>query len=343
MKHLYVLIMTLAILITACSGASELPQEDSSISSEVETMATATLKVTEAEIPPAESNPYSTEIIGGNEESLRKFLVYEVDGVYGSSAWGTIVSINSLPENIPVEIPVTDQMEVIGSIARAIQKAQSVAQNHNFYTIFMESDLSISETQEQYTQLLENEGWWAKPMLDADIPGFAPDQNDHKVFAYCTEDSNAFLEVNIFEISEDITTLRLDLDTEPDPGQCMQMNETESFDPVPGIYNLFPELKAPADAIVEDAGGARASFDNAETTSQINSTLSMETLLTHYNNQLKNANWEMISQTYDNETAWSRWTLKDDAGETWRGFFIIYDMSPENDSLRLSLQIFRGE
>ena len=342
MKRLYLLITAFAILITACSRASDVSQEDIiAPQQEKETIEiVATERAVEEEILSVESIEYGAEIIGGDEESLRKFLIYEVDGVYGSSPWRTVVTINSLPNNLPVEIPVSDRIEVIGSIARA---TQNVVEKHNFYTIFLESDLSLNEAQELYAELLEHKDWMAKFMPDFEVHGFAPDQSNHKVSIYCSNENKAVLEVNMFEISENITSLRLDLNTEPEPGQCTDMNEMGEFDPVPGIYKLFPALRAPNDAIVEDAGEARASFGKAETISQINTTLAMETLLEHYNNQLENANWEMISQTHDDETAWSRWSFKDDEGETWRGFFIIYDMSPENDSLQLSLQIFRGE
>lgn len=343
MKRLYLLTMAFAILITACSSVSNVSQESTiAPQQEKEVVETATI-ATEEEMFSVENTKHDAEIIGGNEESLRKFLTYEVDGVYGSSPWRTVVNINSLPNNLSVEIPVSDRIEVIGSIARAIQRTQNIVERHNFYTIFLESNLSLNETQELYTQLLDSKGWKANSMPDFEMHGFSPNQNNHKVLIYCTDDNKTVLEVNIFEVSENTTSLRLDLNTEPDLGQCVDRGEMGEFDPVPSIYKLFPSLVTPDEAVVEDSGDTSASLDKARTTTRIRTNLEMDSLLEHYNNQLENANWEMLSQNYDDETAWSKWSFKDDEGVAWSGFFIIFKMSTENDSHQISLQIFRNE
>lgn len=336
MKRLYLLTMVLAVLIAACSGASEIPSEDIVVLQE---------EGTEKEDVSLEEGTYGVEIIGGDEDSIRKFLLHQINEMNGDASIKTVVNIGDLPEDLPVEVPLSDNVKFVGSIARASFGMRGITDKHNFYTIFLESDLPLNETQELYSQLLENEGWQAKSRSEFEAHGFDAGYNNNQFSSFCTEDDETFLELFTSKIDKNLTSLRLHVFTEPDFGMCMDMSEMSEFGgPMgPEAFMLIPALKAPSDALIQNSGGGGGGPYDAQSTARIKTNLGSKELLEHYNQQLEDSDWILLSQNNSDEEAWSKWSFNDDEGEKWIGFLVMLNLSEESNSWYMTLQVFRSE
>jgi len=89
--------------------------------------------------------------------------------------------------------------------------------------------------------------------------------------------------------------------------------------------SLIPALEAPPDVQISGSGAGGSSDGSAYNTADLLTSLSIDALLSHYNDQMEQAGWELVDQGTSEVVAWSAWKLIDEAGDEWGGNLIVMD------------------
>jgi hypothetical protein len=72
----------------------------------------------------------------------------------------------------------------------------------------------------------------------------------------------------------------------------------------------------------------------------LETSLTAEELLAHYNAQLKEAGWELVDQGLTEVVGWSAWKLADKDGKEWGGTLMVMEkpLIPERRFALLSVE-----
>ncbi len=324
MKKLLTLLVVLTFALTSCTGASEIAQKNTSTDLASEPNS------------PVDSNPNPVmdpvEIIGGDEEALREFLSSWFGQMYPYRKGSTqkeAVYIGSLPDDMPYDLPVPNEVRIIGSVTGAWTD----------YMLVFDTDLSAQEIREFYAQNLIKDGWREEEQNV--IPGgFVEDKNQTLYIGYCHEENDAYLGIETPLLANGKTALRLNLDLTPEYN-CGPVLNTHGY----GVDYLLPQLGAPKGAIMQ-MGGSSSGDREAETTASLKTDLSPVELVEFYNQQLEAAGWELQTSTSAQAddggggAAWSIWKFTDEEGRNWNGSLMVLRTSAEDDtfaSLRVKL------
>lgn len=266
------------------------------------------------------------EVVGGDEASLREFIrQWMAPGGYpGSSIEDMTVYVGSTPESSPYDLPVPENVRIVGSITGGWVD----------YQLLYDSDLDSKAVNEFYAKSLPDKGWQPAPTNQGQ-GGFVSQSDQYHY--YCQKDGNAYLTVETPSMAEGKTGIRLTLATNPDPHLCDASAAGTGY----SHEKLIPQLNAPEGTIVQ-GGGAGMSDRDAETSASLSSKLSPGELLETYNQQLVDAGWKMQNSDSGEGGAWSQWTLQDEQGKDWLGSLIIVKSSPDSDSLYAVLRIEKG-
>ena len=266
------------------------------------------------------------EVVGGDEASLREFIKQWLTPGYPDGSSGDMtVYIGSTPEDIPYDIPVPDDAHTIGSIIGGWYD----------HMLLFDSSLDATAIREFYSKNLGEKGWQQVPS-NAGQGGFVSQSDLYR--GYCREEGKAYLSVETPSIPEGKTSIRISLDTSPDPHMCNPEAANTGY----SHQDLLPQLKAPEGTLVQ-GGGAGMSDKDAEISATLESNLSPAELLDFYNQQLTDAGWKIQNSDDGDGGAWSQWALQDDQGKDWLGSLIVVKSSPDSDSLYALLRIERGK
>jgi hypothetical protein len=123
------------------------------------------------------------------------------------------------------------------------------------------------------------------------------------------------------------TDVRLNLQAPVEFYLC-QENDPGYMDPG---SKLIPSLEAPDGLQIPSSGAGGSSDGSAYTTADLETSLSIDELLAHYNAQLEQAGWQLIDQGTSEVVAWSAWKLTDDEANEWGGTLILMDNRLESD------------
>lgn len=283
--------------------------------------------VTQSESPDHDEDINAkVKILGGDEETLREFMTRWLTPLYPSESLEQIVvSIGSLQEELPVELPMPDDVRFIAAVTG----------HWVDYSLVLDTGLSPDEVQDFYADELMA-GGWELPAIDNAAPGFVPQAASSN---YCFDDGNVFLSVGALSIAEGVTDLRLDLHMDAEPFMCdgggMGMGYT------PEHFKLIPPLVSP-DGTVLAGNGSGGSDSDAEARVQLNTTLTASELVVHYNQQLESAGWEPLTQSDGDGAAWSTWSVTDEHGKVWSGTLFVIESSVEDNGRYAFVRIERN-
>jgi hypothetical protein len=314
----------LAFVLSSCINVPESAQENTP---------TATAFAEDLqESTPAETNTgedvstKSIEIIGGNEESLREFIKQWLVPVYpdGSSQVMTVY-IGSMPKDLPYDLPTPDDARIIGSITGGWVD----------YMLIFDTSLSSKSIHEFYTQNLTDKGWHEAP-TNPGQGGFVSQSDLYS--GYCHEDDDAFLNVETPSISDEKTSIRLNLDISPHPYNCDAAAVASGY----SYEKLIPQLEAPNGTMIQGTGSGGSDHD-AQITANLQSNLSAAELVEFYNQQLLGAGWKMQNSGNGDGAAWSNWTFRDEQQTDWIGALMVVKVSKDSDTLFALLSIEKNK
>ncbi|MGO8950486.1 MAG: hypothetical protein ACLQUY_23070 [Ktedonobacterales bacterium] len=244
---------------------------------------------------------------------------------------------STIPENIPLEIPVPPHTRVLGTLARS----------DSSFVITLESDLPLDEMisvhRAQLTALAWNEFEY---MRQPPTGGFV--QSDYRPsarLAFCHTPSHACLRPMLVQRENATTHVRLDLTLGEEGNPCARQDQPapRGFPRYPNTgRQMLPTLIAPLGA---QLGGTSSHGDPEwmHTTSTVTTPLDQEALAHHYVGQLTQAGWTQTDAGAGGPFVWSTWHLTSTGPEPtpWSALFFILKTPDKPDDYTLDLRAFR--
>ncbi len=253
-----------------------------------------------------------------NREALLETLALRLSvHIFDPRADHPQLFVGRLPEGLPFELPIPEGSRIIGSLARSSKHLEMV----------LDVPLPPEQALAFYRERLLAAGWNEpeQPMHGPHQGGFV----HSGIFArrqsvlFCKGPHGPALDINAPVEHDGFTDVRLDLNLDERMTPCGQSararrQQRRHMDTEP----IIPILDAPAGARqMPDGGGGGAERWYSAATLEADEDLA--TLAAHYASQLEKAGWTQTAAGSDGPLAWHTWTLKDEDGEPWRGFFFI--------------------
>ena len=217
------------------------------------------------------------------------------------------ILVCQLPSDLPIDIPIPEDAEVVGSIVRS--------DKYTNIQIILDVPWEPEEVLEFYRDRL-TEGWeeMKRPSQGGFVSSF---MSFPATFCHNQEIS---LSISAYPVEEGKPAdVRLRLND--DPQYCKAYTE----EPVrPGVYpgDILPALFAPED-IVQRGGGGGGSSDRQYSTATLETSLGTGELHAHYKAQLLEAGWKLKEEGSGRTIAWSTWSLVDDLDNDWAGLLLV--------------------
>jgi hypothetical protein len=178
-----------------------------------------------------------------------------------------------------------------------------------------------------YTTILADENWYPAPE-DKQGGGFVSVAENWSVF--CNDETQETLTVQTSPLPSVQASMRLSLYT-MDHYMCAPRGAQS----VGSEYDVIPTLKIPAGAFLT-SGGSSSGDGNAESSSEIRTTLTPMDLSIHFSDQLENDGWQRLDGDNTENFSWTSWKFTDSQNERWQGTLLIID-DPVDDELVFAL------
>ncbi len=276
-----------------------------------------------------EQTPSQPEV-AGSESELVRFVQRLLDFRYpGGPEPGKVqILAGQLPEDMPVELPMPRDAEVVGSVARGDQNVE----------IILDVPGEPQSVLDAYEEQLVAAGW-REPELDGPSGGGFVPADGAFASLFCREQEEPYLSVSAFTLdNRGMSDVRLSLNSAPeDYSPC---DERSVLPGPPGIFGLIPRLEAPRDATMLEGGEGGGGGNSWYSSSTLKIEMSLADLEEHYREQLEKAGWSREDSGASGPMAWSIWTFTDE-GDRWSGVFLALDVPGEEDARFVYLRVQR--
>jgi hypothetical protein len=208
------------------------------------------------------------------------------------------ILVGRLPAELPIEIPLPDGVQIVGSLVRSGEETE----------IVLDASQTANKVLDFYREELTAGEWIAfdYPTQGGFVPGIG-----RTGLTFCSEVQDLVLWIGAYEVQDGPTDVRLDLRTEPRLASCTKDPGAPEH-PIP-----FLEDPPGAQQITTGFGGSTDSF-NADVT--LRTDLEAAVLEAHYAAQLEEAGWIRRDRAQAGPLVWSAWAFQDEGGRDWRGF-----------------------
>ncbi|HLZ70331.1 MAG TPA: hypothetical protein VKV26_10535 [Dehalococcoidia bacterium] len=215
----------------------------------------------------------------------------------------------SLPDDLPLHLPLPEGSRLIGSVVRPAPAGGKT------FDVVLDAADAPAGVLDFYRQALGELGWTPAPVQGPPMGGFVPFVSRSQT--YCQGASGPALNLNAFAREGQPTDVRINIFTSA-PGPC---GFSVVAPPLPPGAALLPSLTPPSNVAVQLYGGRGGpgfwSSDAAVADTQV----SVTDLHAAYAGQLSAAGWSMIDCGSEGPLAWSRWSVPTEGG--WQGFLYV--------------------
>jgi hypothetical protein len=257
-----------------------------------------------------------TQVIGGDEDALRELVSRAFTAFPVYSDQETSIYVGSLPDDLPFDLPLPDDIRVIGSIDRGDMGAVE---------IILDSSQQPESIVAFFADTLAGNDWTVVNTFPGG--GFTTGASDTAF--YCSPEQDVMVNVSAFGYSSG-SDIRLYVN----PGEsyvCDGAAESMGFQEP---YSLLPQLQTPEGVKLLQGGGSGGGggpgFQSTSTQAYLESDLSIGEIAAAYNEQLEAAGWIMIDEESAGKLAWSGWTIEGEE-KVWDGTLTI-TASPTADN-----------
>jgi hypothetical protein len=266
-----------------------------------------------------------------NETLPRNLVLRLLDYSPFSEESSTQLLVGQLPKQLPVELPLPDGAKVVASIMR---------QTDNFQ-IILDTPQSSEQVQAFYQQRLAAAGWQNinEPLFTQ--RGFSSSQaNLSTPIAFCTDRAGGASLLIVTKTQQQLPTdVRINLNTNQRNSGCEANQRVallqERLDKVP-----FPNLPAPPKTQVQPKGSGGSGREHWYSIATLVSQSDIQALITHYENQFKQAGWTKLDAKQSEAIAWSSWTIKDKEGKFWQGVLNLRKVEGKPNNYSASAIVF---
>ncbi len=154
--------------------------------------------------------------------------------------------------------------------------------------------------------------------------------------SYCTADDLTYLSIMAFPTADGQTDVRLNLDAEQTRYFCTPAATGPYMD---DASRLIPTLMVPPGVELVGGSGMGSSGDEANSTTNLKTTLTAAELEAHFAGQLRSLGWQHVQQQSSEGYAASSWRFMDDQKDPWTGYLILLEVMNGSDRRYAYLQI----
>ena len=271
--------------------------------------------------------PAKLHIVGEDEDLLRTFverwLARSHYSMPGTTPTDQQLLLGQLPDNLPFEIALPENITVIGSL---VQGAPMGTQ------ILLDAAPPVEDAVAELSAAFEAQGLSTPetPMTHGNVfgslmPGPLPT-------IYCDPDNDYFVTVTAADIDEDTADIRISYQ-EPEQrlGVYSPCNLPDSAMMGPN-FDILPQLQAPKGVFVHRSGGGSGEGGNVYRSADMQTELSVAELAEHYHAQLQDAGWALVDTSQVEAVSWSVWDFTDDKGNDWIGTLLLTDKMRAEDA-----------
>lgn len=213
-----------------------------------------------------------------------------------------------VPDNLPFAIPLPDEIAIVGSVIRAEQGIEIVA----------DTPLLPDQIRNFYQTRMTAAGW-STPDLPGPHGGFTPGGAHERGMLFCQGTRGPALEVGLFPVPGAQLDLRLRLITDTRYSPCAHTQRMMTR------QSVIPDLSAPPGAYQHGGGGSWGG-DSVHSTATLETDLPLAHVTAHYAAQLEAAGWSRSSEGQSEPQAWSSWSFTDEEGQSWVGLFSMLQL-----------------
>lgn len=251
----------------------------------------------------------TVEIKGGDADSIREFLLRTLRTT-GPAGDHVTVYIGSLPDDLPFELPLPDDAQIIGSITHSAFGNTEVI----FDTAAGPKDLVTF-----FTDALSGDAWQANTNMPGMQGGFV--QQEISTISFCYNTSEAWVTVNSSAVDDGLTDAHIYIASPGDAYMCGGNEINMAGD----AYAMLPELRTPEGVeilptgISGGGGGGAPGQRSANMSVVLGTERPVADVIADYNTQLEAAGWTNVMMESGVGFAWSGWTFTDETGTIWGG------------------------
>ena len=222
------------------------------------------------------------------------------------------IFVGCLPDEMPVEIPIPEELSVVGSLVRDVHDPR----DDPTIEIVLDAAVSAERIRDVYRERMSEAGW-SEPERRGYGGGFdfAP---VGKTALFCRGERGPASFLSAREGAADEgnapTDVRLRLETTSLYSPCAPDPYESEFD------RVIPSL-APPPGSYQWPGGGGGGGEDAYSTATLQSDLDTAAIGAHYSSELEAAGWSVSDEGQGGPQAWSTWIFADESDRSWTGVF----------------------
>jgi hypothetical protein len=277
-----------------------------------------------------EQTPTQPEVAGSESELVRLVRRMFSFRYPGAPDPGEVqVLAGQLPDELPVELPMPDDADVVGSVVRGDENVE----------IVLDVPGEPESVLDAYEERLAAAGW-REPEIETPPEGGFVQADGAFGNSFCREGEEPYLTVSSSVLDDsDVSDVRLSLNSS---SEGFTPCEEQMIPPgPPGVQGLIPRLEAPRDATMLEGGEGGGGGNSWYSSSTLKTEMSAANLEEHYREQLEKAGWNREDGGAGGPAAWSTWTFTDDADDAWSGVFLALEVPREEDARFVHVRIQR--
>ena len=195
-------------------------------------------------------------------------------------------------------------------------------------SVFLDVPMTPDLTLDFYRQHLASQNWTElkDPSMNR---GFVEQRVSGAIF--CQDLKNSSLIVTATP-EENGTSLYMDIMSDTDHSFCSQ--GPSYYD---GWLNPLPMLAAPNGTRMLNGNSMEGPGNTPAISANLESELNSSSLTAYYADQLKAANWKMMSEDESGPSSWSSWSFEDEDGRAWNGFLMALELPGTDKKQRFVL------
>lgn len=265
-------------------------------------------------------------IVGDDPTAIQDFLhIYFRD--MSSPDTETTIYIGQLPSELNINLPM-DDVTIVGAIEREGPFSNT--------ELIMTSSKTVDELSAKFEMALADTGW-EKLGVGYQARGFVA--QDQSYLDFCNIDLDKATNISLRETDNE-TVIRMYVN-DADPYMCNQQDMSESYQNDP--YMRLPELATPEGVtMLINRGGGGGGFPgnmySSTSTWLTSDVLTLEELMSAYNEQLVENSWEQLSFEAGEHHGLSLWTFSNEDSQ-WSGYFSLMESATEDGQYYATIMV----
>jgi hypothetical protein len=210
-------------------------------------------------------------------------------------------------QEMPLDLPIPDGARIV---ANEIEEETGIL-------VILDVPMTPDQTLDFYRQHFASQNW-----TEIEIPGMCRGFEEPGVSStnFCQGLKNSSLALTA-NPQENGTSLFMSIMSDPDYSFCSQD---------PSLFgdwrNPIPTLTIPNGTMMFNPNSMSGPNSTQAVSATLETEMNSSSLMVHYADQLKAANWTMVGEGESGVSSWSSWSIEDEDGLAWQGFLVALEL-----------------